>query len=85
MEEDSGLVQPIWTMSLIEIAKCDFSGDRKEEETENVTIPQANVEVLVDLVKNRLQDQGCELSLRSVHLAVPRSGFVAGGYNPCLN
>lgn len=43
------------------------------------------LEVLSDLLKKRLQDQGCALSFQSVRLIVPRSGFIVREYTPFAN
>lgn len=42
------------------------------------------VDVLVDLLNERSQDQVCVRSLERVQHSVSRRGFVADGYNPCL-
>lgn len=42
------------------------------------------VQMLVDLLKERQQDQGYTQSLRSVHLSMSRGSSVANGYNLCL-
>lgn len=42
------------------------------------------LESLEDMLKDRLQYQGCAWSLRCSYLSVPRSEFVASAYTPFL-
>lgn len=42
------------------------------------------IELLDNLLKQKVQHQGCAQSSRSAHLSVPRSGHVAAVYTPSL-
>lgn len=42
------------------------------------------VEVLADLMRERLQDEHCALPFRNVHQSVSRTGSLAGRYIPYL-
>lgn len=48
------------------------------------TCSNKGLKILADLLKTRLQDQGCKQSFRSAHLSVARRRFAASGYTPCL-
>lgn len=48
------------------------------------TFSNHGVEVLVGLLKERLQDHGSAPSLRSFYPSVSRSVFVGGGYSMCM-
>lgn len=61
--------------------------ERKEaKKPENISKNFTNHvhEVLVVLVKKRLQDQSSIPFLQFVHVSVTRSRFVVGGHTPCL-
>lgn len=79
----------IWTVSFNESASFVASAGMEEDRNKNM-IKLLNIflnhliDVLAEIVKERLQDQGCVQSFRSVRVSVSRSGFVAGGYTLCL-
>lgn len=86
MEEGGGLLQPIWTVCLDKIARYNVSAEIEKEANETVTtswniFSKHRVEILDELGKERLQDQGCALSFRSVHLSLSKNRFVADGYS----
>lgn len=88
MEDVGGLVQRISTVCLDEIVGFVTSEMIKERRLENVTTSlnissSHSVEVLAILPKERLRDQSCVLSSRSIHLSVSRSQFIADRYTLC--
>lgn len=88
-KEGGGVVPPICAVSLDEIVRFVSGWERGEElnkylETLLNIFSKRGVEVLDDLVKERLQAQGCAQSLRMVHLSASRSGFGVREYTPCL-
>lgn len=71
-----------------EIATCFVDGMRNEEVNEK-TKPYSpflkyGVDVVNDVVNERLCDRFCAHYLRSIRLPVLRSRFVDGGYTLCL-
>lgn len=50
----------------------------------NMFLNKYGFEILADLVKERVQDQGYAQCLRSVHLSVSESKVAAGGYTTFL-
>lgn len=88
-EEGDGIVQPIWTVCWDKIVRCLPAAGIEENRHENVTtfrsiFSKLDVKIPADLVKERLQDQGCTPYFQSVHLSMSRSGVVAGGCTPCV-
>lgn len=89
MEGGSELFRPIWNVCSDKIARCVGNAGIETDRNENVTkllnvCLMLEVEILVDLVKERRLDQGFALSFRSVHLSVSKSGFVAGRNTSCV-
>lgn len=75
-------------MRLDEIVSHIPGREKQEERNKNgktiINIFQKNfVDVLLDLVKESQQNEGCTQSLKSVHLSMSRSGFLADCYTPC--
>lgn len=68
--------------------RCATNARIKQEINDNVTkvlgmFSKYAIEVLVDLLKGRIQDQCCPRCFQRVHLAVYRSGLVVGRDTPC--
>lgn len=68
---------------------CVASEERKDEMNWNMKkllniFIRNGIEVLLDMVKERVQDEYCAPFLKSVHLSKLRGGFLASGYAPSL-
>lgn len=75
-------------MCLVASGRCAASTGLAEKRNGNLTtllnlFLVHGVVTLADLVKERLQDHGGAPYFSSVHLSVPESRLVAGGYAPC--
>lgn len=81
VQENSGILQPVWTLCFKKIERCAAGGKKKEQSSENVNIllnmlSTHGVEMLADLVKAGLHNHGYAQSLKSGLLYVSRSEFV---------
>lgn len=81
MKEGGRIMQLIWTVCVDETAEHIAGRERTREKNEILTrppniFPNHAIDVLADLLKEKLHDQCCAQSLSSIHLSVPRSEFV---------
>lgn len=82
-------MRPIWTVCLDEILRA-VASERIDEKTYEDVIKILNmfskkgVEVMVNMVREILQDEEYASSFQSVHLSVSRGAFVVREYNSFL-
>lgn len=88
MEEGGALVQSIWTVYLHEIARCAADVERRRGKQNIEALTQYGFKTWNWGTGSSGEPETVWLILcsvfKTVHLFVSRSGFVKGGYTPCL-